>query len=193
MLAELNGGGMKGDAMGGFSLIETMIAIGVLAILLAMATPSWQAFIQDARLTGLRDNLITALDQARATALADNNVVTVCPYNPAANNSCGANWSAGWAVLEQQGAGQVLLKAQPLTAGGAPTIGSQVTGGSAAIASVSFNPKPPYVAVGQTGDFRVCDSRGAGSALSFNLQTSGYVQIATVAGSTLGGAALSCP
>ncbi|RBH38809.1 hypothetical protein C3F00_042915, partial [Pseudomonas sp. MWU13-2860] len=124
---------------------------------------------------------------------ADNNLVTVCPYSPAANNSCGANWSAGWAVLEQQGAGQVLLKAQPLTAGGAPTIGSQVTGGSAAIASVSFNPRPPYVAVAQTGDFRICDSRGAAVALSFNLQSTGYAQSAASAGATLSGASLSCP
>ncbi|UTH76169.1 GspH/FimT family pseudopilin [Chromobacterium sp. IIBBL 290-4] len=178
----------------GFSIIEMMVTIVVLMVLLAMALPAWQTFVRNERLNTARDNLANALSQARGSAVSDNDVVTVCPYNASASGSCGSNWGQGWAIFEQQGASSVLLKAWPVSNAAAPTVGTLATGtASGAIASVSFNPRPPYVAVAQTGDFRFCDSRGASYALSFNLQTTGYVQYASSIGQTLGGATLSCP
>ncbi|OHX21536.1 pilus assembly FimT family protein [Chromobacterium sphagni] len=178
----------------GFSLLELMVTIAVLVILLTVAMPAWQTFVQNQRLITTRDNLINAMSQARATAINDDDVATICPYSAASSSSCGSSWSAGWVISEQLASGTVLLKSQPLVSGSSPTIGTLAAGtSSGTIASVSFNPRPPYVAVAQTGDFRICDSRGASFALSFNLQSTGYVQSAASAGATLSGAALSCP
>ncbi|WP_434632167.1 GspH/FimT family pseudopilin [Chromobacterium sp. CV08] len=179
---------------GGFTLIEMMVTIVVLALMLTVGLPAWQTFVQNERLNAVRDNMISALGQARGTAVNDDSVVTVCPYSSASGGSCGNSWSAGWIIIETQGSSSTVLAQQPLSYTGAPTIGSLATGSaSGTIASISFNPRPPYVAAAQTGDFRICDNRGANYALSFNLQTTGYAQAAASTGYTLAGAALSCP
>ncbi|WP_145963986.1 GspH/FimT family pseudopilin [Chromobacterium phragmitis] len=185
---------MRGRAGGGgFTLVEMLVTIAVAVLLLTVALPAWQVFVQNERLNSTRDQLINALNQARSLSISNDDVVTVCPYNAASPTTCGGSWSAGWAILElpQGSASMVLTQARPLSAG-APTINVATTGG-AAIASVSFNPRPPYVAAAQSGDFRICDSRGASYALSFNLLSTGYIQQSSRAGYTLAGAALACP
>ncbi|WP_282598034.1 GspH/FimT family pseudopilin [Chromobacterium violaceum] len=178
----------------GFSLLELMVTIAVAALLLTVALPAWQVFVLNQRLIGTRDQLISAMNQARSLSISNDDVVTICPYNAGSASSCGTSWSAGWAIFElpQGGASPVRVQAQPLTLGSSPTINAATSGG-ASLSSISFNPRPPYVAAGQTGDFRLCDSRGASYALSFNLQTTGYIQQPAKAGVTLAGAALTCP
>ncbi|KUM04367.1 GspH/FimT family pseudopilin [Chromobacterium subtsugae] len=183
---------MSGNSRG-FTLLEMMVTLAVMVILLTVAMPAWQTLMQNQRLISTRDNLLSAMSQARASAVNDDSVVTICPYSAASSTACGSSWSAGWVISEQQSGSAVLLKSQPLVSG-SPTIGTLAAGtASGTIASVSFNPRPPYVAVAQTGDFRICDSRGAAVALSFNLQSTGYAQSAASAGATLSGASLSCP
>jgi len=63
----------------GFSLVELMVTIAVLAILLAIGIPSFASLIASNRLTSATNELVAALQTARTEAIRRNVRVTVCP------------------------------------------------------------------------------------------------------------------
>ena len=63
---------------GGFTLIELMIAIALVAILLATAVPALDDFTNDARQTGAINDFIGSIHLARNTAITTNSRVTMC-------------------------------------------------------------------------------------------------------------------
>src|SRR3546814_8372883 len=63
----------------GFSLIELVATLSVLATLLAIALPSFTTLLQGSRASGTYHLLTTSLAAARLRAVKDNAPVTVCP------------------------------------------------------------------------------------------------------------------
>ena len=55
-------------AVSGFTLIELMITIAVLAVLVALAAPSFNDSIQRARLKGAADGVVSLIEEARQQA-----------------------------------------------------------------------------------------------------------------------------
>lgn len=88
----------------GFTLVELMTAIAVLAIVLAAAAPSMRAFATSQRAKTLSYDLVQDLIMARSEALKRNAVVTVTPG--------GGGWGDGWAVAV---GGRTLVQRQPET------------------------------------------------------------------------------
>lgn len=60
---------------GGFSLLELLIAVAVLAVILSVAMPSFAELAQTRRLTGLGEQLYAHLQQARSEAITRNTAV----------------------------------------------------------------------------------------------------------------------
>lgn len=89
----------------GFSLLELMIAVTVLAIILGIGVPSYNAIIDSSRLQSVTHDLRTAIQLARSEALSERNTVAACRAN-AAGNACGfdADWSSGWLIARLDGA-----------------------------------------------------------------------------------------
>ena len=87
----------------GFTLIELMVTLSVLAILLAIAIPNFQSFVLNSRLTATTNDLVSALAVARSEAVKRATRVTVCKSadSGAASPTCsaGANWQDGWIVF----------------------------------------------------------------------------------------------
>lgn len=80
----------------GFSLIELMVAVAILAILLALAVPSFQDMIQRNRVRTAAADLTTGLNLARAEAIKRGLSVSLC-----VNDTSNA-WSV-WASSEVRG------------------------------------------------------------------------------------------
>lgn len=71
-------GGVNRKSALGFTLIELMVTIAVLAIVAAIAMPSMQGIVRSNRLSAASTELVTALQLARAEAVRRNARVTVC-------------------------------------------------------------------------------------------------------------------
>lgn len=82
---------------GGFTLIELMTAIAVLAILMMVAVPSFTTLIRSNRLTSQANALIGALQYARSEAVSRNTRVLLCRSDNGQQCASGAQWS-GWVV-----------------------------------------------------------------------------------------------
>lgn len=91
----------------GFTLIELMVTISVLAILLAVAVPNFQSFLLNNRLATSTNELVSSLAVARSEAVKRATRVTICKSANlnVANPTCatGATWQNGWIVFVDSG------------------------------------------------------------------------------------------
>lgn len=79
----------------GFTLIEMMITIAVLAILLGIAVPSFQTIILNQRIKTASFDLFSAIDYTRAEAIKRNASITL-----RAGASADGDWASGWRVVD---------------------------------------------------------------------------------------------
>ncbi len=81
----------------GFTLLELMITIAVLAILAGIAYPSFQATIRSNRMATTSNELIAALSLARSEAVKNTRGAAMCASVD--GTGCdGDAWSNGWMV-----------------------------------------------------------------------------------------------
>ncbi len=84
-----------GNKNHGFTLIELMMAISLLAILMALAVPSFQQTIASTRLSTTTNELYTSLLQARSEATRRGTRMTVCKSSNGTSCTSGS-WETGW-------------------------------------------------------------------------------------------------
>lgn len=76
----------------GFTMVELLITMAVLAVVLALAVPSFQGIMNRNRLTASANELVSALQTARMEAVRRNKRVALCPSTD--GGSCGgSDWS----------------------------------------------------------------------------------------------------
>jgi type IV fimbrial biogenesis protein FimT len=85
---------------GGFSLLETLIVIAIVAILLALGVPSFRYVTQSNRATSEINGMLGALQLARAEAIKEGQAVSVCPSLDGATCIVGStDWETGWIIF----------------------------------------------------------------------------------------------
>jgi type IV fimbrial biogenesis protein FimT len=82
----------------GFTLIELMVTIAVIALLAAVAAPAMVTLMNSNRLSSSAGELAAALQLARAEAIRRSATVTVCGSADGATCTNGASWD-NWLVL----------------------------------------------------------------------------------------------
>lgn len=106
----------------GFSLVELMIALAVFGLLMALALPAYQAFIQNTRIRTTAESILNGLQLARAEAVKRNASVQFV---------LGANsdWSVGClppVVADNDGDGEpdcpAILQSRPTSDGASSSI-----------------------------------------------------------------------
>jgi type IV fimbrial biogenesis protein FimT len=92
----------RGGIPRGFTLIELMMAITVLAILLGLAVPSFRDASLGSRLTSYANDLVASAQLARSEAIKRNRPVVICATETTADDDVvcvdEANWEGGWSV-----------------------------------------------------------------------------------------------
>jgi len=82
----------------GFTLIELLASITVLAVLAAVAVPSFFNLLRTNALAGNTGKFTSAINLARSEAVKRNQNVIICKRD-ATSCTTAANWEAGWIVF----------------------------------------------------------------------------------------------
>lgn len=87
------------ETMRGFSLVELMVTLAVLAILTMVAVPGFRDTIRRSRVSAASNALLADLRYARTEAINRGQLVSLCPSNDGSNCTAdGSAWDTGWLV-----------------------------------------------------------------------------------------------
>jgi prepilin-type N-terminal cleavage/methylation domain-containing protein len=84
----------------GFTLIESLVVVAILALLMSVALPSFNTVVRKFRLNAAASALSASLQQARSEAIKANSRVLVCPKRLWVNSCTStSDWAVnGWIV-----------------------------------------------------------------------------------------------
>lgn len=84
----------------GFTLIELLFTVAVVAVLAALATPSFTSMINSNRLTGQANEVVTSLQLARSEAIRRNASISLCRSTDGATCSATAGAWTRWLTVD---------------------------------------------------------------------------------------------
>jgi len=177
------------NAQRGFSVVELMATVALLAILLGIGVPSFVTMVQNNRLVSQINEFVTSLHLARSEAIKRNVDVGLCASSD--GTACdGANWEEGWVVfadvnndddLDEADGDVIIAITEAIDATG------NTLRGSAGIASTFFY--EPTGAGSDSGIFVLCDERGADHGRAVIVSATGRP---SSSGTEADGSALDC-
>jgi type IV fimbrial biogenesis protein FimT len=114
------------DRNSGYTLLELLVTVSVLAIAVAAAGPAVSGFVETNRVAARVNDLVSSLNFARSEAVTRGQPVSACPANASRTACAGTtDWSAGWLVFTDasgiagsvDGVDEILRVIKPLTTG----------------------------------------------------------------------------
>lgn len=83
----------------GFTLIELVVSMSVMAILLGAAAPSLGSLLEQQRTSAVISSLTTHMASARMAAITRNRRAVLCPSTDGSQCEAGTDWSGGWMLF----------------------------------------------------------------------------------------------
>ncbi|HET9108846.1 MAG TPA: GspH/FimT family pseudopilin [Steroidobacteraceae bacterium] len=87
----------------GFTLLELVITMAIAAILLVIAIPSFQYITTSNRMSGEINDLLGAMQLAKAEAIKEGQTATICASTDQATCSGASTWNTGWIIFAGTG------------------------------------------------------------------------------------------
>ena len=147
----------------GFSLIEMMMAVAVIAILLGSALPNWRATTVATHMRLAKDALLDSVTRARNLAVMRNHEVGVCPSIDSHTCTGGLEWQGGWIVFDDHDRDGAPNGDEDLISVAAPTPGLVVL---ATVGRPRLTFRPDGSSAGSNVTITLCDERGVAQARS---------------------------
>lgn len=151
----------------GFTLVELLAALAVLAVLVGVAAPSLRELAARQRLASAANQFVASFQQARMHALSHQLPTELCP---ASGDACagGLDWSGGWLAWQDDDRDRRLDPGEPLLARFA-ALPAGVSARSS-IGRPQLRYRPDGSASGSNLTLTLCDARlpGQGRAIVVN-------------------------
>ena len=170
----------------GYTLIELMTMLAVVAILLTVGVPQLKVFFQSNQMVSNTNDLVTALNLARAEAIRRGSRATVCKSST--GTACdGVTWADGWIVFAKDpaalpatactfGPTDVLVRVHPVVDGNGVSITPQDASLTSCVSFTSRGVPKDSGGNSQAGVFSVCDARGISVASGVEINAAGNVR-----------------
>jgi type IV fimbrial biogenesis protein FimT len=142
----------------GFTIIELMFALVLMAVVMAMAVPNFNQLIKNNRLTSQANEFITAINYARNEAIKRNMNVILCRSSTGTSCGGGTGWENGWIVYADTNSNAGLDNGEELKIFGALAGGNTLRGDASYTNTITYGPKG-YVTV--AGALILCDDRNS--------------------------------
>ena len=101
----------------GFTLVELMIVLVIVAVILMIAAPSYSILIQRTKLKSYANEVVASIYLARSEAIKRNSDMKLCVSNNGTSCTGGGSWEQGWIVVMDDPNGPVVKHQQALSSG----------------------------------------------------------------------------
>jgi type IV fimbrial biogenesis protein FimT len=161
----------------GFTLIELMITVTVLAVLVALAVPSFRDATLGTRLSSFANRFVASTYLAKSEAIKRNATLTMCVSTDGTNCVSGG-WEKGWILKTGS---TIIFREQALPDGFKISMSDS---GGASIASITF--KPSGLISAGSGTAKVCRAvpQPGNQEREITLQATGRAYVSTTNTST---------
>jgi len=149
----------------GFTLMEILMTIAILAIFMVIAMPNFINVLENDSIVNMTNDVVFALKMARSEAIKRDVPVSVCATSDNTYTACGNNWNLGWMVFVNPTGGTTLsntatapllrteaITDQNATITSAPSVNIITYTGTGIAATNSGNVTFTIKATGCTGD-----------------------------------------
>ena len=165
----------------GFTLIELMIVIVLVAIFVTVGVPSFQNLVSDNRLSTQANRLVSSLQLARSEALKLRQPVSICRSTNGAACAGAGNWETGWLVFVDTANFGVVDAGETIIQSDGGLNGSNTLRGNAAPFNNFVNYLPSGLQSAAAGSFSLCDGNNPDitKARQISVSSTGRVQTTT--------------
>ena len=141
----------------GFTLIELMITVAMVAIMMALATPNIIAYQRNADLTAATNSMVAAVNAAKGEAMKRGRNVMIIPADS-------SSWASGWAIFVDVDRSMTKTAGDiDIATGEAPPVYLDITASAGSPAADT----PPYIMFDSSGYSRLKAGGFGALTLSF--------------------------
>jgi type IV fimbrial biogenesis protein FimT len=95
---------MSASRQRGFTLVELVVTIALLAVLTTLAAPTFAELLRQWQRDSATRELTTSLQLARSESIKSSRQMVVCPSTDGSNCAASNEWNTGWIVFVDDGA-----------------------------------------------------------------------------------------